>query len=69
MRSTRATSASVINPKLAARVRDADVLLVIGERLGETTTSGYTLLEAPLPRQASAAPDRAGRIKKIAVRG
>ncbi len=41
-----------INPKLAARVRDADVLLVIGERLGEMTTSGYTLLEAPLPRQA-----------------
>jgi acetolactate synthase-1/2/3 large subunit len=40
-----------INPKLAARVRDADVLLVIGERLGEMTTSGYTLLEAPVPRQ------------------
>ncbi len=35
-----------INPKLAARVRAADVLLVIGERLGETTTSGYTLLDA-----------------------
>ena len=41
-----------INPKLAARLRDADVLLVIGERLGETTTSGYTLLDVPSPRQA-----------------
>ncbi len=41
-----------INPKLAARVREADVLLVIGERLGETTTSGYTLLDVPAPRQA-----------------
>ncbi|HSC98998.1 MAG TPA: thiamine pyrophosphate-binding protein, partial [Casimicrobiaceae bacterium] len=41
-----------INPKLAARVRDADVLLVIGERLGEMTTSGYTLLDVPVPRQA-----------------
>ena len=41
-----------INPKLAARVRDADVLLVIGERLGEMTTSGYTLLEVPQPTQA-----------------
>jgi acetolactate synthase I/II/III large subunit len=41
-----------INPKLAARVRDADVLLVIGERLGETTTAGYTLLDVPSPRQA-----------------
>ena len=40
-----------INPKLAARVRDADVLLVIGERLGETTTSGYTLVDVPSPRQ------------------
>jgi len=40
-----------IDPKLAARVRDADVLLVLGERLGETTTSGYTLLDAPTPRQ------------------
>ncbi len=41
-----------INPTLAARVRDADVLLVIGERLGEMTTSGYTLLDAPIPQQS-----------------
>jgi acetolactate synthase-1/2/3 large subunit len=40
-----------VNPKLAQRVKDADVLLVIGARLGETTTSGYTLLEVPVPRQ------------------
>jgi acetolactate synthase-1/2/3 large subunit len=40
-----------INPKLAARVREADVLLVIGERLGEITTSGYALLEVPEPAQ------------------
>ena len=40
-----------INPKLAARLREADVLLVIGERLGETTTSGYSLVEVPSPRQ------------------
>ncbi len=40
-----------INPRLADRVRNADVLLVIGERLGEMTTSGYTLLEAPVPTQ------------------
>jgi acetolactate synthase-1/2/3 large subunit len=41
-----------INPRLAARVRDADVLLVIGERLGEAVTGGYTLLAAPQPHQA-----------------
>jgi acetolactate synthase-1/2/3 large subunit len=40
------------NPKLATRVRDADVLLVIGERLGESVTSGYTLLSVPNPAQA-----------------
>ena len=40
-----------INPRLAARIRDADMLLVIGERLGEMTTSGYTLLAAPVPAQ------------------
>ena len=40
-----------INPKLAARVRDADLLIAVGPRLGEMTTGGYTLLEAPRPRQ------------------
>ncbi|HXR14174.1 MAG TPA: thiamine pyrophosphate-dependent enzyme [Solirubrobacteraceae bacterium] len=40
------------DPALAARVRDADVLLVVGDRLGDVTTGGYTLLEAPQPRQA-----------------
>lgn len=40
-----------INPRLAARIRAADVVLVIGARLGEMTTSGYTLIEAPTPRQ------------------
>ncbi len=40
-----------INPKLAERVRTADVLLVVGARLGEMTTSGYALIEPPRPRQ------------------
>jgi acetolactate synthase I/II/III large subunit len=40
-----------INPKLAARVREADVLIALGPRLGEMTTSGYSLLESPVPRQ------------------
>jgi acetolactate synthase-1/2/3 large subunit len=43
-----------INPKLAERIRQADVALVIGARLGEMTTGGYTLFEAPLPSQALA---------------
>src|SRR5450830_1364749 len=40
-----------INPKLAARVKDADLLIAFGPRLGEMTTSGYSLIEAPVPRQ------------------
>ncbi|MDP2065510.1 MAG: thiamine pyrophosphate-binding protein [Burkholderiaceae bacterium] len=40
-----------INPKLAERVRQSDLVLAIGPRLGEMTTGGYTLLEAPRPRQ------------------
>jgi len=40
-----------VNPRLAQRVKEADVLLVIGARLGEMTTSGYTLLDVPVPRQ------------------
>jgi acetolactate synthase-1/2/3 large subunit len=40
-----------INPKLAQRVRDADLILAIGPRLGEMTTGGYSLLAAPRPRQ------------------
>jgi acetolactate synthase-1/2/3 large subunit len=40
-----------INPKLAQRIREADVVLVIGARLGEMTTGGYTLFAAPVPAQ------------------
>jgi len=41
-----------INPALAERVGNADLLLAIGPRLGEITTSGYTLLDPPVPKQA-----------------
>jgi acetolactate synthase I/II/III large subunit len=40
-----------INPKLAERVKNADLLIVVGARLGEMTTSGYTLVNIPVPRQ------------------
>jgi acetolactate synthase-1/2/3 large subunit len=40
-----------INPKLAARVREADLIIAFGPRLGEMTTSGYALLESPVPKQ------------------
>ncbi|MEO1454669.1 MAG: thiamine pyrophosphate-binding protein [Pseudomonadota bacterium] len=40
-----------INPKLAERVKTSDCLLVLGARLGEMTTSGYTLVTPPVPEQ------------------
>ena len=43
-----------INPALAARLRAADLILALGPRLGEMTTSGYRLFEVPVPTQAIA---------------
>jgi len=40
-----------INPALAQRIRDADLLLTFGPRLGEATTNGYTLLDIPKTKQ------------------
>ncbi len=60
-----------INPDLAQRVKDADVLLVIGARLGEMTSSGYTLVDSPLPRQAlvhvHAGAEELGRVYRPAL--
>ncbi len=38
-------------PALIERARRADLILAVGARLGEMTTQGYTLLDAPVPRQ------------------
>lgn len=39
------------NPKLVERIKSADLLLVIGARLTEMTTGGYTLIDIPVPAQ------------------
>ena len=39
------------NPKLTQRIREADLLLVVGPRLGEATTDGYTLITPDHPDQ------------------
>ncbi len=36
-----------LNPKLAQRIQDSDLLLVLGPRLGEMTTGGYAMLKPP----------------------
>lgn len=40
-----------INPALAARIKAADLVIAIGPRLGEMTTSGYEIIAAPIPTQ------------------
>ncbi len=40
-----------LSDALAARITDADLIIAIGTRLGDTTTRGYTLLQPPQPRQ------------------
>jgi acetolactate synthase-1/2/3 large subunit len=39
------------NPGLVQRIREADLLLVVGPRLGEATTDGYTLITPDHPDQ------------------
>ena len=55
-----------INPRLAPRYREADLLLVAGARLGESTTSGYTLVDIPVPQLAARPrhpdPEELGRV-------
>ncbi|GJD99444.1 thiamine pyrophosphate-binding protein [Methylobacterium isbiliense] len=40
-----------VNPKLLARIREADLLLLVGGRLSEIPSQGYTLLDIPGPAQ------------------
>jgi acetolactate synthase-1/2/3 large subunit len=51
---------------LAERIKTTDLLLVVGARLGELTTQGYTLVEPPVPKQPlihiHADPDELGRV-------
>jgi len=55
-----------INPKLAARIQASDLIIAIGPRLGEMTTSGYTLLTPPKPVQKlvhiHASPEELNRV-------
>jgi acetolactate synthase-1/2/3 large subunit len=55
-----------INPKLATRVREADLVIALGVRLGEMTTGGYTLLTPPQASQrlvhVHPGPEELGRV-------
>ena len=59
------------NPKLRARVEDADLVLLIGGRLGEMPSQSYEVLAVPTPRQTlvhvHADPQEIGRVYQPAL--
>ncbi len=54
------------NPKLSQRVKDTDLLILLGARMSEVPSAGYTLLDIPRPKQTlvQVFPD-AGEIGKV----
>ncbi len=55
-----------IDAKLATAIKGADVLIVVGARMGEMTSSAYTLLDIPNPKQffvhVHPSPDELGSV-------
>ncbi len=55
-----------VNPKLAARLRAADMLILLGTRFGDIETQGYTLVDPAGPGKVivhvHADPDELGRV-------
>ncbi len=59
------------DPALAKAITESDLVIAIGARLGEATTSGYTLLEPPVPKQTlihvHPDPDELGKVYRPAL--
>jgi acetolactate synthase-1/2/3 large subunit len=55
-----------VSAALSKRVEDADLLIVVGARLGEMTTKGYSIVSVPRPKQRIVHvypdPDEIGRV-------
>jgi acetolactate synthase-1/2/3 large subunit len=60
-----------INPALARRIQESDLLIALGPRLGEMTTGGYTLIDIPTPKQRLVHihpdPEELGRVYQPAL--
>jgi len=60
-----------INPALAKRVKEADLLILVGGRMSEMPSSGYTLLDIPQPKQTlvhvHGGADELGRVYRPAL--
>ncbi len=60
-----------INPKLAEAIKQADLVLLLGGRMGEMPSSDYTILKSPYPDQTlvhvHADPNELGRVYRPTV--
>ncbi|WP_349359486.1 thiamine pyrophosphate-binding protein [Stappia sp.] len=60
-----------INPALAARIREADLVLLVGGRLSEMPSQSYTLFDIPVPAQTlvhvHAGAEELGRVYRPAL--
>ena len=60
-----------INPALAEAIGQSDCVIVLGARLGDCTTSGYTLFDSPVPAQplvhVHPGPDELGHVYRPAL--
>jgi acetolactate synthase I/II/III large subunit len=59
------------DPKLLEAVKASDLLIVVGARMGEMTTQGYTLLDIPNPKQTLVhvhpSPDELGSVYRADI--
>jgi acetolactate synthase-1/2/3 large subunit len=55
-----------VNPPLGKRIKESDLIIAVGPRLGEATTGGYTMFDLPVPAQkmvhVHASPEELGRV-------
>ena len=60
-----------LDPTLGSAIKEADLLIVMGARLGEMTTSGYSLLSIPNPSQTLVhvhpSPDELGSVYRADI--
>ncbi|MEL7303705.1 MAG: thiamine pyrophosphate-binding protein, partial [Pseudomonadota bacterium] len=60
-----------LGPELATAVRESDLLIAIGARLGEITTGGYALIAPPAPQQplvhVNPDPDELGQVYRADI--
>ncbi|WP_439614243.1 thiamine pyrophosphate-binding protein [Reyranella sp.] len=60
-----------VNPPLGKRIKESDLIIAVGPRLGEATTGGYTMFDLPVPAQkmvhVHASAEELGRVYQASL--